>query len=52
MEKTNINRMLVIGGTGFIGSNLVGYLAGRGNEVVIYRRKDSDVKNLNGFPFK
>ena len=44
--------MLVIGGTGFIGSNLVGYLAGRGNEVVIYRRKDSDVKNLNGFPFK
>ncbi len=46
------NRVLVIGGTGFIGSNLVGYLAERGNEVVIYHRKDSDLKNMNGFPFK
>jgi len=51
VKRTDTNRILVIGGTGFIGSNLVGYLAERGDEVVIYRRKDSDVKNLNGFPF-
>ncbi|ODS33913.1 MAG: NAD-dependent epimerase/dehydratase [Candidatus Scalindua rubra] len=52
MQKTNTNRILVIGGTGFIGSNLVGYLAEKGNEVVIYHRKDSNLKNMNGFPFK
>ncbi len=52
MQKTNTNQVLVIGGTGFIGSNLVGYLVEKGNEVVIYHRKDSDLKNMNGFPYK
>ncbi|MDR4504201.1 MAG: NAD-dependent epimerase/dehydratase family protein [Candidatus Scalindua sp.] len=49
-EKTN--RALVIGGTGFIGSNLVRYLREKGNEVVIYHRKSSDLKNLIGLSWK
>lgn len=44
-------RFLVIGGTGFIGSNLVRYLIEKKNEVVVYHRKDSNLRNLNGLLF-
>lgn len=53
MNKENIGKsVLIIGGTGFIGSNLVRFLAKRGNEVVVYHRKDSNLENLKGISFK
>lgn len=53
MDKENIRkRILVIGGTGFIGSNLVRYLIDRGNEVVVFHRRDSNLKILEGVFFK
>lgn len=52
MQKVNTTHVLVIGGTGFIGSNLVKHLTEKGYEVIVYHRKNSDLKNLNGVPFK
>jgi dihydroflavonol-4-reductase len=45
-------RFLVIGGTGFIGSNLVRYLIEKKNEVFVYHRKDSNLRNLHGLLFQ
>ncbi|MFH1654815.1 MAG: NAD-dependent epimerase/dehydratase family protein [Pseudomonadota bacterium] len=50
-RKTNNNRILLIGGTGFIGSNLVRYLQEKDVEVVVFHRKSSSMKNLTGFSF-
>lgn len=53
MYKQKVGKsILVIGGTGFIGSNLVQYLIHTGNEVAVYHRKNSNLKNLQGLPFK
>ncbi len=53
MNKENIGKpVLVIGGTGFIGSNLVRFLVEKGNEVIVYHRKDSNLENLKGIGFK
>ncbi len=52
MEIKNHNRILIIGGTGFIGSNLVRYLIKTGNEVLVFHKKDSNLKNLEGLNFK
>ena len=35
-----------------MGVNLIRYLMDKGNEVVIYRRHDSNMRNLNGYSFK
>jgi len=43
---------LVIGGTGFIGSNLVRCLVEAGDDVTVYHREGSNLKNLEGVPFK
>lgn len=43
--------ILVIGGTGFIGSNLVRYLAGLGHNIKVYHREDSSLKNLDGVSY-
>jgi dihydroflavonol-4-reductase len=51
MQKTNLNRILVIGGTGFIGSNLIRYLLSTGKEIAIYHREDSDLRHLNNLTF-
>jgi len=45
-------KILIIGGTGFIGSNLVRYLAKKGYKIAILHRKDSDLKNLYGVRFE
>ena len=52
MEAKNRNRILIIGGTGFIGSNLVRYLTKTNHEVLVYHKKESDLKNLDGLNFK
>ncbi len=53
MNKENIGEhILVIGGTGFIGSNLVRFLVKNGHEVIVYHRKESNLKNLDGVKFK
>ena len=44
--------ILVIGATGFVGSNLVRYLSNKGKEIVIFQRPDSNLKNLEGLNFK
>lgn len=38
-------RILVIGGAGFIGSNLVRYLAKKGNDLVVYDQKTLNIEN-------
>jgi Nucleoside-diphosphate-sugar epimerases len=43
--------ILVIGGTGFVGSNLVRYLAGIGHNVKVYHRSNSSLKNLDGINY-
>ncbi len=43
--------ILVIGGTGFVGSNLVRYLNGLGHNVRVYHREDSSLKNLGGVSY-
>lgn len=40
--------ILVIGGTGFVGNNLVRYLSSIGHDVRVYHRSNSSLKNLNG----
>lgn len=53
MDDQNVRtRVLVLGGTGFIGSNLVRYLIHTGHEVCVYHRKESTLKNLEGLPFE
>jgi len=52
MEIKNNNRILIIGGTGFIGSNLVRYLTKANHEVLVYHKKESNLKNLQGLNFK
>jgi len=49
--KNKKGRFLVFGGTGFIGNNLVKYLKGLGNDVVIFHRKESDLSNLRGISY-
>lgn len=43
--------VLVIGGTGFIGSNLVRHLSSAGYGVRIYRRETSSLQNLRGLAY-
>lgn len=50
--KTIMNNVLVIGGTGFIGNNLIRYLINRGKNVNVYHRKDSNLSNLKGLNFR
>jgi dihydroflavonol-4-reductase len=45
-------RTVVIGGTGFIGVNLVGFLTNRGDEVSVYHRKSASLDNLQPFDFR
>ncbi|MBF0193641.1 MAG: NAD-dependent epimerase/dehydratase family protein [Magnetococcales bacterium] len=45
-------RIVVIGGTGFIGVNLVGFLSNRGDEVSVYHRKSASLDHLQPFDFK
>jgi len=45
-------RFLVIGGAGFIGSNLVRFLAQKGNEVIVFDRKALNLDDLEGLPIK
>ncbi len=40
--------ILVIGGTGFVGSNLVRYLSDTGYDVRVYHRSSSSLNNLDG----
>ncbi len=40
--------ILVIGGTGFVGNNLVRYLSGIGHDIRVYHRSNSSLKNLDG----
>jgi len=40
--------ILVVGGTGFLGNNLVRYLADTGHNVRVYHRPNSSLENLNG----
>lgn len=47
---TDMN-ILVFGGTGFIGSNLVRYLVDCGHIVSVYHREDSSLKNLKGLDY-
>lgn len=51
-QKGDKKNFLVIGGTGFIGSNLVRYLIRAGNAVSVYHRKDSNLRNLDGLSFE
>lgn len=43
--------VLVIGGTGFIGSNLVRHLVAEGQNVKIFSRKSASLKNLEGVSY-
>jgi len=43
-----MKKVLVTGGTGFIGSNLAASLVARGCEVRIFRRENSDLRTLRG----
>lgn len=43
--------ILVIGGTGFVGSNLVRYLGSLGHNIKVYHREDSSLKNLEGLDY-
>lgn len=51
MLEVRKTKALVIGGTGFIGSNLVRYLVRTGTDVVVYHRHDSDLRNLQDIRF-
>ena len=42
---------LVIGGTGFIGSNLVRHLIAKGRKVKIFSRKSASLRNLEGVSY-
>ncbi len=44
--------VLIIGGTGFIGSNLVRHLVAEGQNVKIFSRKNASWKNLKGVSYK
>ena len=50
-EKAKTVNALVIGATGFIGSNLVRYLIRNDYNVRIYRRSSSSLKNLSGLNY-
>ena len=45
-----MNRVLVTGGTGFIGANLCAALVARGDSVRVLKRPTSDTRLLNGLP--
>ena len=48
----NTDTFLILGGTGFIGSNLVRYLVeDRRCNVRIFHKKNSDLTNLKGLSF-
>ncbi len=43
--------ILIIGGTGFVGSNLVRYLDGAGHDVSVFHRSSSSIKYLDGLNY-
>ncbi|MFC1678663.1 NAD-dependent epimerase/dehydratase family protein [Elusimicrobiota bacterium] len=52
MEEAGVaERVLVFGATGFIGSNLVRHLSASGLRVTVFRRADSNLRNLEGCSF-
>ena len=53
MQKTaNKGKILVLGGTGFIGCNLVRYLKDNGYSVSVFHRKGADLTNLEGVSYQ
>lgn len=49
--QKNSNKILIIGGTGFIGCNLAEYLVNLGNEITVFHREESNLRSLSGLPF-
>ncbi|MBU1863845.1 MAG: NAD-dependent epimerase/dehydratase family protein [Candidatus Omnitrophica bacterium] len=48
----NAKRILIIGGTGFIGGNLVRFLSEQGETVIVVHRKDSRLEHLQGLSYQ